>query len=45
MYSRIQFLKTAVAADVGLVVANSFMSCLSENKLANIGYESSKTIN
>lgn len=38
MYSRKQFLKKAVAAGAGLVAANSFMSCLSERKLENIGY-------
>ena len=38
MYSRNQFLKTAVAAGAGLVAANSFMACISERKLEKIGY-------
>ena len=38
MYSRKQFLKTTVAAGAGLVAASSFMSCLSERELENIGY-------
>lgn len=38
MYTRKQFLKTAVAGGTGLIAANSLMAFIAERKLENIGF-------